>query len=169
MNARAATQTDLQAATNTIPGRARARVLESAGTQTLRYALVLIFVLFGAAKFSAAEAAAIRPLVANSPFMGWLYGVLSEQGTSALIGSIEIVTAILIALRPVSARASAVGSALAVGTFLTTLSFLFTTPGALAATHPAHAFLVKDVVLLAAAIATGSEALAAAARARDPE
>ena len=160
MNTRVATQTEFPA--TSFMSHARARALESIGTQTLRYALVLIFVLFGTAKFTAAEAAAIKPLVSNSPLMGWLYGVLSERGTSALIGTIEIASAILIALRPVSARASAVGSALAVGTFLTTLSFLFSTPGALAATHPAHGFLLKDVVLLAAAFAIGTEALRAA-------
>ena len=160
MNARVATRNEFPA--THIFGYARARVLESIGTQTLRYGLVLILVLFGMTKFTAAEAAAIKPLVSNSPIMGWLYGVLSEQGTSALIGSIEIATAILIAARPISARASAIGSALAAGTFLTTLSFLFSTPGALAATHPAHGFLLKDVVLLAAAIATGTEALRAA-------
>ena len=160
MNARVATRNEFPA--SHIFGYARARVLESIGTQTLRYGLVLILVLFGSTKFTAAEAAAIKPLVSNSPIMGWLYGVLSEQGTSALIGSIEIATAILIAVRPISARASAIGSALAVGTFLTTLSFLFSTPGALAATHPAHGFLLKDIVLLAAAVATGTEALRAA-------
>jgi reactive chlorine resistance protein C len=160
MNARVATRNDFPA--THIFGYARARVLESIGAQTLRYGLVLILVLFGMTKFTAAEAAAIKPLVSNSPIMGWLYGVLSEQGTSALIGTIEIATAILIALRPISTRASAIGSALAVGTFLTTLSFLFSTPGALAATHPAHGFILKDVVLLAAAIATGTEALRAA-------
>ena len=160
MNARIATRTEFPAAH--VFGHARARVLESIGTQTLRYGLVLILVLFGMTKFTAAEAAAIKPLVSNSPIMGWLYGVLSERGASGLIGTIEIATAVLIAARPVSARISAIGSALAVGTFLTTLSFLFSTPGALAATHPAHGFLLKDIVLLAAAIATGTEALRAA-------
>jgi uncharacterized membrane protein YkgB len=163
MNTRVATHADFRA--THVFGYARARVLESIGAQALRYALVLILVLFGTTKFAAAQAAAIKPLVSNSPLMGWLYGVLSEQGTSALIGTIEIATAILIALRPISARASAIGSALAIGTFLTTLSFLFTTPGALAATHPAHGFLLKDIVLLAAALATGTEALRAATEA----
>ena len=141
---------------------ARARVLEIAGTQALRYALVLVLALFGATKFTAAEAAAIQPLVANSPIMSWLYSVLSQQGASNLIGTVELVTAALIAARPASARISAVGSALAIGTFLTTLSFLFSTPGALSAMHPAHGFLLKDLVLFGAAIATGAEALRAA-------
>ena len=163
MNARIATQSDFPA--TQVFGHTRARALDSIGQNVLRYGLVLVFLLFGATKFTAAEAMAIKPLVSNSPFMGWLYGVLSDQGASALIGTIEIATAILMAARPLSARVAAVGSALAVGTFLTTLSFLFTTPGALAATHPAHGFLLKDIVLLAAAIATGTEALRAAAEA----
>ncbi len=110
--------------------------LEAAGINVLRYALVLIFVIFGSLKFTAAEAAAIKPLISNGPFMSWLYGPLSDQGVSNLIGSVELVTALLIAARPISARISAIGSALAIGTFLTTLSFLFSTPGALSPMHP---------------------------------
>ena len=160
MNTQVATRTEFPI--STILGYTRARALESIGTQVLRYGLVLVLVLFGATKFTAAEAAAIKPLISNSPLMSWLYGVLSDQGAAALIGTVEIATAILIAARPLSARASAIGSALAVGTFLTTLSFLVTTPGALAATHPAHGFLLKDIVLLAAAVASGTEALRSA-------
>ncbi len=161
MSTRAVAET--QFPPSNIFGSTRARALEALGTQVLRYGLVLVFVLFGTAKFTAAEAEAIKPLVSNSPFMSWMYAVLSDQGVSRLIGSIELLCAALIALRPISARASAVGSALAVGTFLLTLSFLFSTPGALGATHPAHGFLLKDIVLLAGAIAIGTEALRAVA------
>jgi uncharacterized membrane protein YkgB len=140
----------------------RARALEAGGLQALRYGLVLVLVLFGATKFTAAEAAAIQPLVANSPLMSWLYSLLSVEGASRLIGSVELVTAGLVASRPFSARASALGSALAAGTFLATLSFLLSTPGALSASHPAHGFLLKDIVLLGAALAIGTEALRAA-------
>ena len=160
MNARVETPAALPAAP--LFGYARARALETAGTQVLRYGLVLVLALFGATKFTAPEAAAIQPLVANSPLMSWLYSVLSQQGVSNLIGTVELVTAALIAARAASARVSAVGSLLAVGTFLTTLSFLFSTPGALGAMHPAHGFLLKDVVLLGAAFATATEALRAA-------
>src|SRR5438067_2427943 len=148
---------------------ARSATLQSIGTNVLRYALVLVFVAFGALKFTAAEAAAIKPLVSNSPLMSWLYSFLSEQGVSSLIGTIELVSAALLVSRPFSARLAAIGSALAVGTFLTTLSFLFSTPGALSPMHPAHGFLLKDVVLLGAAVALGVEALRAiAAQAGDP-
>jgi len=161
MSTRVEARTDMP--TGDIFGYTRARALESIGTYALRYGLVLVLVLFGMAKFTAAEAEAIKPLVSNSPFMSWMYAVLSDQGASRVIGSMELITAALIASRPISARASAIGSALAIGIFLTTLSFLFSTPGALSATHPAHGFLLKDIVLLAAAIATGTEALRAAA------
>jgi len=61
--------------------------------------------------------------------MSWVYGFMSHRGFSAMLGVVEVTVAILIAARPFSPRASALGSALAIGMFLTTLSFLFTTPG----------------------------------------
>jgi len=148
-------------------GLARSATIETVGKNVLRYALVLVFVLFGAGKFSAAEAAAIKPLVSNSPFMSWMYAVLSDQGVSNAIGITELVAAALLAIRPFSARAAAAGSAIAAATFAATLSFLFTTPGALSPMHPAHGFLLKDIVLLGAAVALGAESLRAAATQSD--
>jgi hypothetical protein len=92
--------------------------------------------------------------------MSWAYSFFSIQGFSALLGVTEIVIALLIAARPLSARVALVGSASAVGMFLTTLSFLLTTPGvweASAGGFPALSvapgqFLVKDVVLLGASL-----------------
>jgi len=117
-------------------------------------------------KFTAYEAGGIQPLVANSPLMSWTYRIVSVQTFSNLLGLTEIAIAAMIALRPVSARIAAVGSALAVLMFLTTLSFLFSTPGwepslsgfpALSAL-PGQ-FLLKDVVLLGASIWSMGEAL----------
>jgi reactive chlorine resistance protein C len=134
----------------------------------LRYGLALIFLWIGAMKFTAYEAQGIRPLAENSPLMKWLLAALGVQAFSNLIGVIEIATGLLLALRPVSARAAAIGSSLAIATFLTTLSFLFTTPGweqslggfpALSAL-PGQ-FLLKDVVLLGAAVWSLREALGA--------
>jgi uncharacterized membrane protein YkgB len=144
---------------------ARSTTVETIGMNVLRYSLVLIFVLFGTVKFAAPEAAAIKPLVSNSPFLSWMYAILSDQAVSGVIGTTELIAAALLALHPLSARAATAGSAIAVGTFLTTLSFLFTTPGALSPMHPAHGFLLKDVVLLGAAVALGAQSL----RAQTPE
>jgi len=147
---------------------ARGAPIETIGINVLRYALVLVFVLFGVGKFTAAEAAAIKPLVSNSPFMSWMYAILSDQGVSSVIGVAELAAAALLAIRPLSARAAAIGSAIAIGTFATTLSFLFTTPGALSPMHPAHGFLLKDIVLLGAAVALGAESLRAAVSVAKP-
>jgi len=78
-----------------------------------------------------------RVLIEHSPLMSWIYDYLSVTAVARGLGTTEeIVAALLIALRPVWPRASAVGSALAVVLFLGTLSFLFTSPGVVA-THAA--------------------------------
>ena len=134
--------------------------MEAAGRHSLRYGLVLVLLWIGGMKFTAYEAAGISGFVANSPLMSWAYSLFSIRGFSALLGVTEIVIALLIAARPLSGRAALVGSASAVGMFLTTLSFLLTTPGvweASAGGFPALSvvpgqFLIKDVVLLAASL-----------------
>src|SRR5258708_5311597 len=99
------------------------------GSRVLRYGLVLVVGWIGLMKFTGYEANGIQPLVAHSPLMGWMYHFLSVRQFSAGLGVVEVAIAILIALRPWSPRTSTVGSALAVVMFLTTLSFLFSTPG----------------------------------------
>lgn len=142
--------------------------LEALGVSISRYGLVVVLLLIGFLKFTTSEAAGIQPLVAHSPFMSWLYSVLSVQGASNLIGVIEIAIAVLLALRPVSAKASFIGSLGSIVTFLLTTSFLFSTPGAVQLNHglpvlgDAGQFLIKDVVLLGASFWTASEALGAA-------
>ena len=62
-------------------------------------------------------------------------------------------------------RFGAIAGLVATGTFLTTLSFLVTTPGVLAPGSDEGGFLLKDLVLLGAAIhAAGTSILAAGAR-----
>ncbi len=132
--------------------------VQAFGTFLLRYGLVLVLGWIGAMKFTTFEAEGIRPLVENSPLMSWAYSILSIQGFSNLLGTTEIVMAVLIALRPISARLAAIGSGLAALTFLTTLSFLFSTPGwepslgGFPAVSLVGGFLLKDIVLLGAAV-----------------
>jgi uncharacterized membrane protein YkgB len=84
-----------------------------------------------------------------------------------VIGVAEVVIALLIAARPLSPRASAVGSVGAIFMFATTLSFMATTPGSWAVVDgffvPANAgsFLIKDLLLLGAAIWSAGEAMMA--------
>ncbi|HXV61579.1 MAG TPA: DUF417 family protein, partial [Vicinamibacteria bacterium] len=137
------------------------------GESILRYGLVLLILWFGAFKFTRAEAEAIQPLLANSPLLSWVYELASIEGASRMIGSAEIAIALLIALRPVWPNLSLLGSLGAIGMFLSTLSFLVTTPGMWAwvegilVPSAAGAFIVKDVILLGAASWTAGEALTA--------
>ena len=140
----------------------RTRRLAAAGRGVLRYGLAALLLLWGGFKFFDFEAEGLRPLVEHRPFLSWLYPLLGVRGTADLIGIIEVSAAILIGLRRWRPDLSAVGSLLAAGTFLVTLSFLASTPGVLAPTNPFGGFLMKDVMFLGAALYTAAEALDAA-------
>jgi uncharacterized membrane protein YkgB len=142
--------------------------LGTVGIWVSRYGLVAVLLLIGVLKFTPGEAAGIQPLVAHSPLMSWMYGLLSVQRVSNVIGVIEIAIAVLIALRPFSPKASFVGSLGAIITFVLTVTFLFSTPGAAQLNYgfpilgEAGQFLIKDIVLLGASFWTAAEALGAA-------
>ncbi len=146
---------------------------EAVGSELARYGLVVVVGWIGLMKFTGYEAEGIRPFVAHSPLMSWVYGLMSVQGFSALLGVVEVAIAILIAARPFWPRASAVGSAMAVGMFLTTLSFLVTTPGVWEPSlggFPALSalpgqFLIKDLALLGISLWSLGEAWHASERA----
>jgi reactive chlorine resistance protein C len=139
------------------------------GGNILRYGLVGILLYLGTFKFTMTEAQAIQPLLASSPLMSWLYLFTGVQGASNLIGTAEVVTAILLAARPISPRLTVIGSIGAILTFLVTLSFLITTPGAFERVPDfpipipgmAGGFLIKDVFLLGAAVWSLGEAMGA--------
>lgn len=138
--------------------------LDAVGTAVLRYGLVFLLLLWGAAKFTLGEAQGIQPLVAHSPLVAWLYPLLGLRGTSALFGLFEIPVALGIAVRHWAPRLSGYASLAAAGMFVVTLSFLFTTPGALSPASPFNGFLLKDVCSLGAGLVTAAEALRAARR-----
>src|SRR5262249_42098881 len=147
---------------------------EAVGRELARYGLVVVVGWIGLMKFTAYEAEGIRLYVTNSPLMNWVYELMSVRGFSALLGVVEVSIALLIAARTLSPRASAVGSALAVGMFLTTLSFLVTTPGVWepsAGGFPALSgkpgqFLLKDLPLLGIALWSFGESWKAGVRAK---
>ncbi len=143
--------------------------LGRAGTGILRWGTVVVLVWFGAFKFAPSEAAAIRPLVENSPLMVWMYAILSERAVSIVIGLVELAAAFAMATRPWLPRVSFYGSLAAAGIFAITTSFLLTTPGTFAvpADFPlpvpagAGGFLFKDIFLLAGALVVAREAFVA--------
>ena len=116
-------------------------------------ALVLLWI--GILKFTPTEAAAIKLYVENSFLMSWLYNVASVQMVSNLIGVFEIVTGLLLLSSFKSTKAGEIGGYLALIIFITTLSFLITTPhvwnfsdGVLVTDF----FVVKDLAFLAIAL-----------------
>lgn len=135
------------------------------GTAILRIGLGVVLILIGGLKFTPEEANGIQVFIMHSPFFAWTNALLSHQQLSGVLGTLEITAGVLILSRPFSAVTSAIGSAMAVGTFTATVSFLFTTPGVWSTQYGFPAlgdigtFVIKDVTLLGAALYTLGEAL----------
>ena len=132
----------------------------------LRYGLVLVVFWIGCLKFTAYESKGVFNHASHSPLLVWAYHILDVRDFSRGLGVVEIAIALLIAAGPVWPKLSIVGSLAGIGMFLTTLSFVITTPGVWQAGYgfPALAaspgqFLVKDVVLLGVAIWTLADSL----------
>lgn len=125
----------------------------------LRWALVIVFVWFGAMKFTVYEAEGIAPFIKHSPIMSWL-GIFGTQGQSYFIGVIELLTGLALIAGAFRPMLSALGALMAAATYLITLTFFITTPGVAeqsAGGFPAISampgqFLLKDAVLLAASL-----------------
>ena len=144
------------------------RTLEAAGMVVLRSALAGTLLWVGALKFAEYEAENIQPMVSTSPLFSWINGRMGLRKTAKFIGITEISLGALIAARPLSPRASALGGLGATAMFLTTLSFMLSMPGVWEEDHGPPAlsmegqFLAKDGVLLGASILTTAESLRAA-------
>lgn len=124
-----------------------------------RYGLAIVLAWFGAMKFTYYESHGISHWVANSPFLSWVYEVMSIDAFGRLNGTVELVTAALLALKPWSPKAAVVGGIVASLFFVTTLSFMITTPGvgeASAGGFPVLSadgeFLMKDIALIGLAL-----------------
>ncbi|OBY33369.1 YkgB family protein [Mycolicibacter kumamotonensis] len=134
-----------------------------------RYGLVAVLAWFGAMKFTSYEAQGISHWVANSPLMSWTYQIISVDAFGRLNGTVELITATLLALKPWLPKAAVVGGIFASLFFVTTLSFMVTTPGtgeASAGGFPVLSadgeFLMKDIALLGLALWLLADAIEAA-------
>uniref|UniRef100_UPI000F058213 DUF417 family protein n=1 Tax=Pseudomonas viridiflava TaxID=33069 RepID=UPI000F058213 len=58
--------------------------------------VVLPLLMIGLLKFTQIEVQALVPLISGTPWLAWLYLVLGETGTSYLLGTVEILTALLL-------------------------------------------------------------------------
>ena len=145
--------------------------VENLGEAIVRYGLAGLLATMGSFKFTDYEANNIKAVLENSPLFSWLVRRIGLRRMAALVGTSELVIAGLLAIPPRRSRASALGSALAMGMFATTLSFLFSTPQARTRTgfaaekknvpifSDAGQFLMKDVILLGGALMTLGESL----------
>ena len=74
------------------------------GQLVSRYGLVIVLAWIGFGKYVKMES---RVLIEHSPLMSWIYDFLSVATVARGLGTMEIVAALLIALRPAWPRASA--------------------------------------------------------------
>jgi uncharacterized membrane protein YkgB len=112
-----------------IPKPKKVAAIECLGFVFLRYGLVIAIGWIAAMKATEYEAKGIEPLIARSPLLSWGYSIWTVHHFLMIIGAGELIIAGLIAVRPWFPKASAIWNVGAVCMFLTTLSFILTTPG----------------------------------------
>jgi uncharacterized membrane protein YkgB len=130
--------------------------------------MVLIFFLFGYAKWFDYEAQGLIHLTSNSPFLAWMHHAFGPHIVSYFLGVMEWTTGSLLLLGLRWQLPALIGAAASCLTFAVTVTMIFTTPGAWEASAGgfpamggATGFLVKDVVLLAVSIFLLRQAMAA--------
>lgn len=107
----------------------------------------ILFLWIGIFKFTSIAAYAIKPLVENQPLTAWLYDLFSVRAVSNLIGSFELLTAVMMILAIWGRTARKIAAFM----FLFTLSFLFTSPGVWRVVEGVPItdfFILKDLPLL---------------------
>jgi Predicted membrane protein len=149
--------------------------LASAGSSVIRGGLATTLLWIGALKFTDYEVQNAEVLVRASPLTSWLRERLGARKLGQLTGVTQITLGSLIAAKPVAPGASAAGSFGAAAMMLSTLSFLVTTPeawqegrGMLRLSMLGEA-LLKDTVLLGAALLTAAESMRAARTRNRPQ
>lgn len=122
-----------------------------AGYYLSLFGAAIILLWIGIFKFTPTEANAIKPLVENHFLTFFVYDIVSIQAVSNAIGVIEIIIALLLIF---SVKFASLRKYAAIGmivTFLTTLSYLFTTPGVwkiVDGVPVTDFFIIKDLMLL---------------------
>jgi hypothetical protein len=129
----------------------------------LRYGLAALLAAFGAVELLGASGPV---LVAQTPVFSWLSGHAGSMDAAKIAGAVELSAGILVAARPIAAWLCATGSFIAIAIFVATLAGLVTRPDAFVAVpgfpvpvpSAIGAFLMKDIVLLGAALWSFTEA-----------
>lgn len=126
------------------------------------FGVIATLLWIGVFKFTITEANAIKPLVENHPMMRWIYILFSTLTVSKIIGVTEIIIAIGLFVSLFKPKVGLIFGTLSVLTFLTTISFLFTTPDTWKIVDGivvTNFFLFKDVVFLGISISVIERAI----------
>jgi uncharacterized membrane protein YkgB len=116
--------------------------------------IIVMLLWAGSYKMTVPGAEGIVPLVSHSPLISWHFKLFGPYIGSDLIGSTEIIAAILIVAGYLKPKASIIGGLIAVVMFFVTSTMIITTPGAIIAIHGMRymsflgLFLFKDVISL---------------------
>jgi uncharacterized membrane protein YkgB len=124
----------------------------------IRASMVLIFLSFGYQKWFEYEAQVLIPFISNGPLIFWLYPAFGVRGATWFLGVSEWLFGALLFLGFWDKRLGILGAIGSIFTFVGTITIIPFMPNGWdpAAGFPAMAgnvaFLMKDVVLLAASI-----------------
>lgn len=127
--------------------------MRNLGVNLSRIGVGIVLFAIGLYKFTSQEAEGIFTDVSNSPILSWLYKLGSHQFVSNMIGSMEILIALLIFFGFKNQKAALMGGILGTITFLITLSFFFTSPmenvyQTVEWCPTPNGFILKDIVFL---------------------
>jgi uncharacterized membrane protein YkgB len=124
----------------------------------LRASMVLIFYIFGYAKWHAYDVPLLMPLISAGPLTSWLIPAFGPQGAVWFLAASEWTIGTLLLLGFRNKKLGLLGAIGSAGTFVCTITILPFLPGAWEPSigFPAltlnSGFLVKDLVLLAVSI-----------------
>jgi uncharacterized membrane protein YkgB len=127
--------------------------------QVIRASMVIIFWFFGYQKWFEYEAHVLIPYISNGPLIFWMYPAFGIRGASWFLGISEWTFGALLFFGFWNKKLGMLGAAGSVITFASTVTIIPFMPDGWAASaggFPAMignvAFLMKDVVLLAASV-----------------
>jgi uncharacterized membrane protein YkgB len=125
----------------------------------IRASLVLIFLFFGYQKWFEYEAQALVPYISHGPLIFWMYPVFGLHGATWFLGVSEWLFGALLFAGFWNKSLGILGALGAIGTFAATATIIpfmpegwATSAGGFPAMTERVAFLMKDIVLLAASI-----------------
>src|SRR6201995_675685 len=120
--------------------------------------MVVMLLWAGSYKMTVPGAEGIIPLVSNSPLISWHFKLFGPYIGSDIIGTTEVIAAILMITGYFKPKAGIVGGLIATLMFFTTSTMVITTPGSTISVHGIRymsflgLFLFKDIISLGVAL-----------------